>query len=346
AAELGEHLGRALSPTVLYDHPSVDALVRHLTGGDAEHAPVAVGARAGAAGPVAIIGMSIRFPGGEGLDDYWRLLADGIDAVTEVPASRWNADAVYDPEPGAPGKTNSRWGGFVDGVDLFDRELFGLSERAASDTDPQHRLLLEAAWAAIEDAGIAPDALAGSPAGVFVGISQSDYGRITLARTHDSSPFVSTGASPAVASGRLSYTFDLHGPSVSVDTACSSSLVAVHHACRAIADGECDLALAAGVNLILTPERTISLSHGTFFSPDGKCKPFDARANGYVRAEGVGVVLLKPLEHAVRDGDRIYAVIRGSAVNQDGRTNGLTAPNGLAQRDVVRAALRNAGLRP
>ncbi|KVC55856.1 type I polyketide synthase [Burkholderia stagnalis] len=347
AAELGEHLGRTLSPTVLYDHPSVDALVRHLTGGDAhDAAPLAEGARAGAAGPVAIVGMSIRFPGGEGLDAYWRLLADGIDAVTEVPAARWDADAVYDPEPGAPGKTNSRWGGFVDGVDQFDRELFGLSERAASDTDPQHRLLLEAAWAAIEDAGIAPDALAGSAAGVFVGISQSDYGRITLARTHDSSPFVSTGASPAVASGRLSYTFDLHGPSVSVDTACSSSLVAVHHACRALADGECDVALAAGVNLILTPERTISLSHGTFFSPDGKCKPFDARANGYVRAEGVGVVLLKPLERAVRDGDRIYAVIRGSAVNQDGRTNGLTAPNGLAQRDVVRAALRSAGLQP
>ncbi|SMG01554.1 type I polyketide synthase [Burkholderia singularis] len=351
AGELSEHLGWPLPPVALYDHPSVDALVRYLTERDtaAPSAPAAVPAvrRSGdTAAPVAIIGMYIRFPGGEGLDDYWRLLSEGIDAVTEVPASRWDADALYDPEPGAPGKTNSRWGGFVDGVDQFDRELFGLSERAATDTDPQHRLLLEAAWAAIEDAGIAPAALAGSPTGVFVGISQSDYGRITLARTHDSSPFVSTGASPAVASGRLSYTFDLHGPSMSIDTACSSSLVAVHHACRAIANGECGLALAAGVNLILTPERTISLSHGTFFSPDGKCKPFDASANGYVRSEGVGVVLLKSLDEAVRDGDRIYAVIRGSAVNQDGKTNGLTAPNGLAQREVVRAALRSAGLRP
>ncbi|WP_206957064.1 type I polyketide synthase [Trinickia acidisoli] len=347
ASELGEYLARPVSPAELYDHPTVDALVRYLTEGETGSGAQHQANRAGIpGGPIAIVGMYLRFPGGDGLDDYWRLLTEGIDAVSEVPSSRWDAEALYDPEPGVPGKTNSRWGGFIEGVDLFDRELFGLSERAARDTDPQHRLLLEAAWATFEDAGIAPESLAGTATGVFVGISQSDYGRITLARTHDSSPFVATGTSPAVASGRLSYTFDLHGPSVSVDTACSSSLVAIHQACRAIRNGECDLALAAAVNLILTPERTISLSHGTFFAADGKCKPFDASANGYVRGEGVGALLLKPLDRAIEDQDRIYAVIRGSAVNQDGKTNGLTAPNGLAQREVVRAALRDAGLRP
>lgn len=347
AAELAEHLGRPLSPAVLFDHPTVDALVRYLTQGAAGDAAARAAGHAGeVAVPVAIIGMGCRFPGGAGLDDYWRVLRDGIDAVGDVPAARWDAAALYDPEPGVSGKTNSRWGGFIEGVDLFDRELFGMSERAASDTDPQHRLLLEVAWETLEDANIAPESLAASATGVFLGISQSDYGRLTLARVHDSSPFVSTGASPAVAANRLSYAFDLHGPSVSIDTACSSSLVAVHQACRAIANGECDLAFAAGVNLLLTPERTIALSHGTFFAPDGKCKPFDASANGYVRSEGVGVVLLKPLSSALRDGDRIYAVIRGSAVNQDGRTNGLTAPNGLAQREVVRAALKDARLRP
>lgn len=346
-SELGEYLGRSLSPAVLYDHPTVDALVRYLSDGDAGSAAAQRAHDSGGlVGPIAIVGMHLRFPGGDGLDDYWRVLSEGVDAVSEVPPARWNARALYDPEPGVPGKTNSRWGGFIEGVDLFDRALFGFSERAARDTDPQQRLLLEAAWSTFEDAGIAPESLAGTATGVFVGISQSDYGRITLARTHDSSPFVATGASPAVASGRLSYTFDLRGPSMSVDTACSSSLVAIHQACRAIRSGECDLALAAGVNLILTPERTLSLSHGTFLSPDGKCKPFDASANGYVRGEGVGALLLKPLDRAIEDNDRIYAVIRGSAVNQDGKTNGLTAPSGLAQREVIRAALRDARLQP
>lgn len=347
-AELGQQLGRSLSPAILYDYPTVDALVRFLTEGAAEGTtePGFSRRRGEVAVPVAIIGMSCRFPGGDGIENYWRVLHDGIDAVVDVPPSRWDGEALYDPEPGVPGKANTRSGGFIEGVDLFDRELFGMSERAAIDTDPQHRLLLEVAWEALEDAGIAPESLAGSATGVFLGISQSDYGRLTLSRVHDSSPFVSIGASPAVASNRLSYALDLHGPSVSIDTACSSSLVAVHQACRAIANGECDLAFAAGVNLLLTPERTIALSHGTYFSPDGKCKPFDASANGYARGEGVGVVLLKTLDQALLDQDRIYAVIRGSAVNQDGKTNGLTAPNGLAQQEVVRAALGDARMHP
>jgi len=350
-AELAERLGRPLPPSTLFNYPTVDALVHHLSGpapADAAPSAVAAAARRGEPGrtPIAIIGLGCRFPGGPGLERYWHVLRHGLDAVGAVPPTRWDAAALYDPEPGAPGKTNSPAGGFIDGVDLFDRELFGLSERAAVDTDPQQRLLLELVWETLEDAGVAPAALVGSRTGVFLGISQSDYGRLTLARVHDSSPFVATGASTALAANRISYAFDLHGPSVAVDTACSSSLVAVHQACRAMEDGDCDLALAAGVSLVLTPDKTIALSQGTFLSSDGKCKPFDASADGYVRGEGAGVLLLKRLDRAQADGDRIYAVIRGTAVNQDGKTNGLTAPNGLAQQDVIRAALRDTGLGP
>ncbi|MDB4986686.1 MAG: type polyketide synthase [Myxococcaceae bacterium] len=349
--ELSEWLDRSLSSSLFFNYPTVDSLVAHLQGpvGEPERSSSTRADTAHREGagrlPVAVIGIGCHFPGGPGHAQYWRVLRDGIDAVAEVPATRWDSAAFYDPDPGASGKTNSPALGSIEGVDMFDRELFGMSERSAIDTDPQQRLLLELAWETLEDAGIAPNSLANTRTGVFVGVSQSDYARLTLARLHDSSPFVATGASTALASNRISYSFDLHGPSVSIDTACSSSLVAVHLACRALESGDCNLALAGGVSLVLTPDKTIALSQGTFLSPDGKCKPFDASASGYVRGEGAGLVLLKPLAQAMADGDRIYAVVRGTAVNQDGKTNGQTAPNGLAQQEVIRTALHESGLR-
>ncbi|MFN0063756.1 MAG: SDR family NAD(P)-dependent oxidoreductase [Myxococcaceae bacterium] len=345
---LAGHLGRSLSATLIWDFPTPRALVDHLsvphrTG--PRHVATQIRSPAESSASVAIVGMSCRFPGAESLEAYWRLLEGGVDAITEVPPERWNADAYFSAQP-APGKTNSRWGGFLHGVDLFDRELFGMSPDAAAYTDPQHRLLLEVACEALEDANLAFHGLKGSRTGVFVGITQFDYGRLVLAPNAGSSPFAAPGTSHALAANRLSYFFDLHGPSLAIDTACSSSLVALKSACAAIQSGASEFALVGGVNLILTPEKTVALSQGTFLSPDGRCKSFDASANGYVRGEGVGVVVLKSLERAQNDGDRIYAVILGVAVNQDGRTNGLTAPNGLAQQRVIREALEAAGVAP
>jgi acyl transferase domain-containing protein/pimeloyl-ACP methyl ester carboxylesterase/short-subunit dehydrogenase/acyl carrier protein len=293
--------------------------------------------------PIAIVGLGCRFPGGvDGPASYWRLLRAGVDAVTEVPPERWDVNRYYDPDPAKPGKTYSRWGSFIQQADQFDPYFFGISPREAALMDPQQRLLLEVAWEALENAGLPADRLAGSQTGVFVGIYNNDYAHLQ----HEDDAYSAIGSSLGVASGRLSYTFDFHGPSLLVDTLCSSSLVAVHLACQSLRRQECQLALAGGVNLILSPLGTILSSRLTALSPDGRCKTFDARANGYVRGEGCGVVALKRLSDAERDGDPIWAVIRGSAVNQDGRSSGLTAPNMLAQQAVIRQALDDGAVAP
>ncbi len=296
----------------------------------------------------AIIGYAARFPGAADADEFWDVLREGRDAISEVPADRWDADEFFDPEPGAPGKIVTRRAGFVDDVTGFDAPFFGMSTREARLLDPQHRLLLETAWRAVEHAGIAPTALANSNTGVFVGLATHDYlgmasGELTYPEIE---AYMAIGTSNAAAAGRISFRLGLQGPAVAVDTACSSSLVAIHQACQALRLGECDLALAGGANVLLTPATMITFSHAHMLAPDGRCKTFDAAADGYVRGEGCGVILVKRLEDAVRDGDRIRAVIRGSAINQDGASGGLTVPNGIAQQRVIADALERAGLAP
>ncbi|HYH79591.1 MAG TPA: beta-ketoacyl synthase N-terminal-like domain-containing protein, partial [Longimicrobium sp.] len=343
-------LGRTLPPTLLYDHPTIEALARWLVAGDDPHAEPAAGERPyrrGAADePVAIVGVGCRFPGADGPEAFWRLLEDGVDAVREVPADRWDLDRLYDPDPAVPGKMTTRWGGFLDAVDRFDAEFFSISPREAARMDPQQRLLLEVAWEALEDAGIDPGRLAGSQTGVFVGISGSDYGQRQFTDPALSDAYAGTGGALSIAANRISYVLDLRGPSLAVDTACSSSLVALHLAVRALRAGDCDTAIVGGANLLLSPQITVNFSKAGFMSPDGRCRAFDARANGYVRGEGAGAVVLKPLSRALADGDPVYAVVRGTAVNQDGRSNGLTAPNGQAQAAVLRAAWAAAGADP
>lgn len=298
--------------------------------------------------PIAIIGVGCRFPGADGPDQFWRVLRDGVDAITEVPPDRWRVDDYYDPDPDTPGKTYARHGGFLDRVDLFDPQFFGISPREALNMDPQQRLMLEVAWEALEHAAVAPDRLVGSDTGVFAASSTHDYGFLHV-RDGDPTRFdayFGTGNAPNAIGGRISYVLGLQGPCVVVDTACSSSLVAVHLACQSLRNGECRLALAGGVNVILAPEITINFSRARMLARDGRCKTFDAAADGYVRGEGAAVVALKRLSDAAADNDRILAVIRGSAINQDGRSGGFTAPNELAQQDVLRRALASARLEP
>jgi amino acid adenylation domain-containing protein len=296
--------------------------------------------------PIAIIGMSCRFPGAENPRAFWRLLRNGVDAITEVPQDRWDVEAFYDPSPGTPGKMNTRWGGFVKGVDLFDPQFFGISPREAAHMDPQQRLLLEGVWEALEDAGYDPYSLAGSNTGVFVGISNNDYSLLQYGDFESIEAYTGTGNAFSVAANRLSYLLDLRGPSFAVDTACSSSLVSTHLACQSLRRGESDLAVAGGVNLMLSPELHITFSMTRLMSPTGRCKTFDADADGYVRGEGCGIIVLKRLADAVRDGDHVLALIHGTAINHDGRSNGLTAPNGLSQQAVIRRALEDAELTP
>jgi acyl transferase domain-containing protein len=298
--------------------------------------------------PIAIIGIGCRFPGAvQGPESFWQLLCNGVDAITEVPPERWNAQSYYDPDPAAPGKTNTRWGGFLDAVALFDARFFGVSPREAERMDPQQRLLLEVSWEALENAGLAPERLRGTKTGVFIGISNSDYIRMRIDDPKVLDAFAGTGNVFSIAANRLSYFYDFHGPSMAIDAACSSSLTAAHLACQSLRSGESDLALVGGVNLILSPEIAISLAKIGLMSPTGRCRPFDAAADGYVRSEGAAVIALKPLSKAMSDGDRIYAVIRGSAVNQNGRqSNGLTAPSQKFQEEVLREAYRRAGVSP
>jgi acyl transferase domain-containing protein/SAM-dependent methyltransferase len=297
--------------------------------------------------PIAVVGIGLRLPGGvRDSETFARLLWSGSDAVKEIPVDRWSLDAFYDENPDAVGKMITRYGAFIDDVDEFDAEFFGISPREAASMDPQQRLMLEVAWEALEDAGHSPSSLDGSRTGVYVGVANNDYGRALFSNTEAIDAYVSTGNAYSVVAGRLSYFLGLHGPSIAVDTACSSSLVAIHLACQALRLGECDLALSGGVNVILTPEMNINFSKAKMMAPDGRCKVFDAAADGYVRGEGCATVVLRRLSDALADGDRILALIRGSAVNQDGRSSGLTAPNGPAQEAVIRAALKSAQVEP
>ncbi len=357
SGELEEWLGISLPPTLLYDYPTIESLAKYLVGqnirpgqeGQNEKAAPTVkhpGFEAYNDEPIAIVGMGARMPGAPNLEAFWELLHNGVDAITEVPPERWDVEKFYDPNPGTPGKMVTRWGGFINDVDKFDAHFFGISPREAVRMDPQQRLLLEVTWEALEHAGIVPQTLAGSKTGVFVGIGNHDYSLLQHGDVENMDPYVGTGNALSIAANRISYLLDLRGPSVAMDTACSSALVAVHMACESLRRGDSALALAGGVNVILSPELTITFSQARMMSPTGRCKTFDASADGYVRGEGAGMVVLKRLSDARRDGDRILAIIRGSAVNQDGRSNGITAPNRHAQVAVIRDALERAGVTP
>ncbi|NVI97752.1 type I polyketide synthase [Myxococcus sp. AM009] len=299
--------------------------------------------------PIAIIGMACRLPGDvHDPSGLWELLRSGRDAIGEIPRERWDFDAFYDAKPQVAGKMYTRHGGFLKRVEDFDRGFFDISEREAVQMDPQHRFTLEVTWEALESAGQRLEQLEGSRTGVFLGLSAQDF---MLQNMHSGDPrridpYAGTGTTASVAAGRISYVFGWMGPSMTLDTACSSSLVSVHQAIRSLRTRECDLAVAGGVSLILAPQNNIYFSLLMSQAPDGRCKTFDAAANGFVRSEGCGMVVLKRLSEALRDGDPIAAVIRGSAINHDGRSNGLTAPNGRAQQMVIKEALRDAGLEP
>lgn len=294
--------------------------------------------------PVAVVGMGCRFPGSVSApEEYWRNLVQGTHAVREIDAFRWDAKHYFSEDKDAPGKTTTRWAGLIDDVEMFDAHFFGIAAREAEAMDPQQRLLLEVCWEALERAGQAPDGLRGSRTGVFVGISGSDYYNLLLKLGESAiDAYFASGNAHSVASGRLSYFLGAKGPSFSVDTACSSSLVAIHLAVQSLRRQECRMALAGGVNLILSPNTTIALSKADMMSADGRCKAFDAGADGFVRGEGCGILVLKRMQDALADGDTILAAIAGSAINQDGRSNGLTAPNGPSQEDVIRLALADA----
>lgn len=298
---------------------------------------------------IAIIGIGCRFPSGvNDAESFWKLLAEGRDAVSEVPTDRWNVERYYDAEPGLAGKSIAKRGGFLDQIDQFDPQFFGISPREAPYIDPQQRLLLETAWEAIEDAGQVLDLEKGTDIGVFMGVSHNDYQNIQGGGTDRKgiSAHSPTGSAHSIAANRISYCFNLSGPSLSMDTACSSALTAVHLACESLRAGRCKMAMAGGVTVIITPDGFIGFSQAGMLSPDGKCKAFAAEANGFVRGEGAGIVLLKPLSQAIADGDPIQGVILGSALNQDGHTNGISLPSTEAQTQLVRDACADAGIAP
>ncbi|TWJ29010.1 type I polyketide synthase [Micromonospora sagamiensis] len=345
-AGLSRFLRRPLPATLVWEHPTIDSLVRFITEGDRAATTGNAGLAMRESEPIAVIGMACRFPGAPGIEAYWQLLTGGVDAVTEVPPGRWDVDRYYSPAPDAPGRMSTRWGGFLEHVDRFDAEFFGLAPREVVQMDPQQRLVLELAWEALEDAGIAPRSLKDSPTGVFCGAMWHDYGQLLGRSPEDISPHTATGQDLSVISARVSYLLGLQGPSLVVNTACSSALVAVHLACQSLRAGESTVALAGGVNLTIAPESTVAMSKFGAMAPDGRSKAFDARANGYVRGEGAGIVVLKPLSRALADGDPVHCVIRGSTVNNDGFSNGLTAPNPQAQVAMLQAAYQRAGVAP
>lgn len=297
--------------------------------------------------PIAIVGMGCRFPGGANNPEaFWQLLRNKVDAITDIPAERWDIEKYYDPDPDALGKMCTRKGGFVEQIDGFNPEFFGISAREAASMDPQQRLLLEVSWEALENAAQAPDQLHNSLTGVFVAIYINDYSKVMWSQADQTQidTFSAIGNSLSVAAGRLSYILGLKGPSMAIDTSCSSSLVAVHLACQSLRSKECNLALAGGVGLNLVPDTSIALSKSRMLNPNGRCQTFDAEANGFVKGEGCGVVVLKRLSDAIANKDNILAVIRGSAVNHNGRSSSLIAPNGLSQQAVIRQALENSGV--
>ena len=334
--ELEVWLKQPVFPTIVYDFPTVEALAKQLVVGEPaqeSESPVAIARQIGSTEPIAVVGAGCRFPEAPTLQAFWELLRDGRDAISPVPLSRWDTSKISE--------SKAQWGGFLKQIDQFDAKFFGISPREAVNMDPQQRLLLEVCWETLENAGLSADKLEGSQSGIFIGVSNGDYSRLQGAQINQD-VYYGTGNAFSIAANRLSYLFNWHGPSWAIDTACSSSLVAVHQACGSLRSGECNLALAGGVNLILDPQLTVTFSQAQMLSPDGRCKTFDASADGYVRSEGCGMVALKRLSDARRDGDIILGLIQGSAVNQDGRSNGLTAPNSLAQQSAIRQALANA----
>jgi acyl transferase domain-containing protein/thioesterase domain-containing protein/acyl carrier protein len=298
---------------------------------------------------LALVGIGCRFPGGaDSPEAFWEMLCAGTDAIREIPSDRWSISAFYDPAPNRHGKSISKWGGFINDIDSFDSSFFGISSREADAIDPQQRLLLEAAWEAFEDGGQTLEQIRGSRTGVFVGISTTDYAGLLTKSDSAAVPdiYSATGSAFSIAANRISYFLDLHGPSLAIDTACSSALSACHVACQSLWNGDCSMAVVAGVNALIHEGNFIAFSRMSMLSPDGRCKAFDASASGFVRAEGVGAVILKTLSAAQAAGDKIYAVIRATAANQDGHTNGITVPDQHAQESLIRQACHTAGIAP
>ncbi|MEV5881003.1 SDR family NAD(P)-dependent oxidoreductase, partial [Streptomyces sp. NPDC052101] len=352
-----QRTGVTTPKTLVFDHPNLAAAARWLlaelapgpgapASGGPSAAPAAVGGdRRGGDEPLAVVGVGLRMPGdAHDLDSLWSVLADGRDTVTTVPADRFDIDAYYDPDPDAEGRIYTRSASFLDDVAHFDAAFFGISPREAEPMDPQHRLLLEAAWNSLENAGIRPRDLRDSRTGVFVGAGVGEYGTFRKAGSADT--YTLTGTLPSFNAGRLAYHLGLQGPALSVDTACSSSLVALHLACEALRSGQCELALAGGVQVLTDPGAFIALSRSHALAPDGRSKTFSAEADGYGRGEGVGVIAVMRLSDAVAQQRTVLGVIRATAVNHDGASSGITAPNGSSQQKVIRAALDSAGLTP
>ncbi len=345
-------VGKEIPVTLVMDHPRISDVADYLLGdvlGLAEQAKPAAQLASAVTGrtdePIAIVAVSCRFPGAPDPEAFWDVLSGGVDAIREVPEDRFDIDEFYDPDPEVAGKTYTRFGGFLDGIDGFDPEFFGISPREAVWIEPQQRLMLETVWEGLERAGYSPAALRGSRTGIFAGVGANEYAHLLSSESIDKiEPYFITGNALNAISGRVAFALGFEGPAVAVDTACSSALVAVHQAVQALHSGDCDLALAGGVNVLLSPVTVIAASRARMLSPVGRCKTFDASADGYVRSEGCGILVLKRLSDAERDGDRVLAVIPGSAVNQDGASSGLTVPNGGAQQRLIGSVLARAGL--
>ncbi|KGT96180.1 polyketide synthase, partial [Dickeya fangzhongdai] len=319
----------------LLNHSRLDALRRN--------APGEAGS-AGAKDDIAVIGLSGRYPGAGNVDEFWANLTGGVDSVTDIPLSRWDYHQHYSPERGPKNKVYSKWGGFIDGIDQFDSQYFNISPREAELLDPQERLFLQTAWECISDASYSRHALSKAQVGVYVGVMWAQYQCIeTTEKQHESGWAMSLHSSVA---NRVSFYFNLNGPSVALDTMCSSSLTALHMACQAIQNGDCNMAIAGGINLIVHPMKYYQLGQNQFLSSDGRCRAFGEGGDGYVPGEGMGAVLLKPLQQAITDGDQIYGVIKATAINHGGKTSGFTVPNQAAQSNVISTALARAGWNP
>ena len=339
--ELGQELNLELSAQSLWEYPNIESYAEYVAEqlGLIENRNSCIQHdRLQKQEPIAIIGMGCRFPGEvHTVNDFWQLMISGKDPITEVPPSRWDINEFYDANYHTTGKMNTRFGGFLDNVNQFDASFFNISPKEAEQMDPQQRLFLEVSWQAIEQSALSPAKLNHSTTGVFVGVSMHDYERL-LAKAgieNRTGAYSNLGNAISAIGARLSYFLGLNGPSFAIDTACSSSMSALYQACLSLRSGDCDLAITGGVNLILDPDPTIGFSKAHMMAPDGRCKTFDEKADGYVRSEGCAVVILKPLENAIEDGNQIFAVIKSSVANQDGASSGLTAPNMLAQKQML-----------